>query len=79
MITRLFTFRIPNILQVSLKKEDINDLLWSVISVDPVPCRLTIWVAYTLAQVSSLNEEARIKLHLEIEQGRSGTKNKISN
>ena len=53
VITRLFTFRIPNIQQVSLKKEDMKDLPWSFISVDPVPCRVTIWVAYTLAQVSA--------------------------
>jgi len=36
-----------------LKKGNMNDLPWSVISVDPVPCRVTMWVAYTLAQVSA--------------------------
>jgi len=33
----VFTFLIQNILQVSLKNADINNLPWSVNEVDPVP------------------------------------------
>jgi len=31
---------------------DINVRPWSVINLEPVPCRVTIWVTYTVAHVS---------------------------
>jgi len=41
-----------NILHVPWRKDDMNAGPWSVIRVEPVPCRVTICVAYTLAHVT---------------------------
>ena len=49
----MFTRRITSILHVSLKNEELNDWPWSVISVDPVPSRVIIWVASTLEYVTA--------------------------
>jgi len=49
----VFTRRITSILHVSLKNDEMKDRSWSVISVDPLPRRMIIWVASSLAHVSA--------------------------